>query len=104
MAKTNLTPDEMELELGQQVKRLRLFRDIKQTKLAEMTGVSVKTLRNLESGSGSSIKTLVCVARALGREDWLQGLAAVGTTGSLTPTGAAQRRQGASHSRQGRST
>jgi hypothetical protein len=37
--------------------------------------VSVTALSSLERGKGSSLKTLVAVVRALGRDDWLQSLA-----------------------------
>lgn len=55
MAEINLTPDEMVLELGEMLKSYRLFKNLEQETLAEMAGISVKALRNLETGSGSSV-------------------------------------------------
>jgi len=104
MAKTDLTPDEMELELGEMLRNHRLSKNLEQETLAEMAGVSVRALRNLESGSGTRVKTFVRVLCALGLQDWLNSVAPVGTTDSQTPTGVAQPRQRASHSRLRRST
>ena len=96
MAKINLTPDEMESVLGEKLKALRLFRNIDQTTLAERAGVSVRALRSLESGQGSTIATLVRVIRALGREEWLNSIAPVATINPLSLTREAQPRQRAS--------
>ncbi|CAJ0771571.1 helix-turn-helix transcriptional regulator [Ralstonia chuxiongensis] len=104
MAKTDLTPDEMMLELGEMLKSYRLFKDLDQETLAEMAGLSPKALHHLESGSGTRLKTFVCVLCALGLQEWLKSLAPVGSTDSRTPTGAAQPRRRASRSRLRRST
>lgn len=73
--RSNLTIDEWEGVLGDQVRRLRLSRDIDQARLAELADVSVGAVSNLERGKGSSLKTLVAVLRALDRTDWLETLA-----------------------------
>ena len=104
MAGIDLTPEEMEAELGEKLRSLRLLRNLEQKTLAETAGVSVRTLRNLEGGHGSTVKTLVCVLRALGRQDWLNTVAPVDTTNPLTLTREAQPRLRASHSRLRRST
>ena len=100
----NLTPDEMEAALGEKLKALRLFRNIDQKTLAERSGVSVRALRSLESGQGSTIKTLVCVLRTLGRQEWLNTIAPVATINPLALTREAQPRQRASRPRRLRST
>jgi transcriptional regulator with XRE-family HTH domain len=104
MATVNLTPDEMEVVLGEKLKALRLSRNLDQKTLAERAGISVRALRNLESGHGSTVKTLVCVLRALGRQEWLNTIAPVATINPLTLTRAAQPRQRASRPRRLRST
>jgi len=71
----NLTPEEMENELGESLKRYRLSLNLDQETIAFRSGVSVRTLRNLEAGRGSSIRTLVVVLKALGRIGWLTTLA-----------------------------
>ena len=69
------TPDELQARLGEQIRRLRLGRDLDQLTLAERAGVSEKALRNLEAGRGSNVATLLQVIQALGALDWLQALA-----------------------------
>ena len=69
------TTDEWEAHLGSQVRRARIDASLSQDELAERAGVSVGAARGLERGAGSSLKTLIRVARALGREDWLEAFA-----------------------------
>lgn len=104
MPSVNLTPDEMEAGLGEKLKTLRLSRNLDQKTLAERAGISVRALRNLEGGQGSTIKTLVCVLRALGRQEWLNTIAPVATINPLALTREAQPRQRASRPRRIRST
>lgn len=104
MAKVNLTPDEMEAALGEKLKTLRLSRNLDQKTLAERSGISVRALRNLESGQGSTLRTLVCVLRALGRQEWLDTVAPVATIHPLALTREAQPRQRASGTRRLRGT
>ena len=54
---------------------MRIRSNQEQTELAERAGVSLGALKNLEGGKGSSLKTLIKVARALERTDWLEALA-----------------------------
>ncbi len=69
------TPEEMEATLGQQLRDLRLRRNIDQRQLAEQAGVALNAVKNLENGRGATLKSLVKVLRALGRADWLETLA-----------------------------
>jgi len=96
---TTLTPDELEAGLGEKLKAFRLFRNLGQNTLAERAGVSVRALRSLEAGKGSTIKTLVSVLRALGRQTWLDSVAPVTTINPLTLTREARPRQRASRLR-----
>lgn len=100
----NLTPDEMEVSMGEKLRALRLSRNLEQKTLAERAGVSVRALRNLESGQGSTLKTLISVLRALGRQDWLTTIAPVATINPLVLTREAQPRQRASRARRARSS
>jgi transcriptional regulator with XRE-family HTH domain len=70
-----------------------LSRDLDQVGLAARAGVSVSALRGLEAGKGSTLHTLVRVARALGREDWFASIAPVATIHPLTMLRHAQPRQ-----------
>lgn len=99
MPKVNLTTEEMEAELGAKLQALRLNKNLDQQTLAERAGISVRALRNLENGQGSSVKTLVRVLRALGREGWLQTIAPVATINPLMLTRSAEPRQRASKPR-----
>lgn len=69
------TTDEWEAHLGSQVRRARIDASLSQDELADRAGVSVGAARSLERGAGSSLKTLIRVARALGRDDWLEAFA-----------------------------
>ncbi|AXK37991.1 XRE family transcriptional regulator [Crenobacter cavernae] len=89
----------MEAALGDRLKTLRVHRNLEQTTLAERAGISVRTLRNLESGNGSSLRTLIQVLRALGREQWLETIAPVATINPLMLTREAKPRQRASKPR-----
>lgn len=67
--------DEWEEELGSQIRRARIDASLRQDELADRAGVSVGAVRSLERGGGSSLKTLIRVTRALGRDDWLEAFA-----------------------------
>lgn len=94
-----LTPEELEVDLGERLKAFRLSRNIDQATLAERAGISVRALRSLEAGQGSSLKTLMSVLRALGRQDWLATVAPVAVINPLSLTRAAEPRQRASSPR-----
>lgn len=88
----NSTVDELESELGERIRAYRLTKNLQQTTLAERAGVGITALRNLENGHGSTVKTLLRVVRALGREEWLHTVAPVATVNPLTLTRQAQPR------------
>lgn len=69
------TTEEMEAEFGQQLRDLRLRRNIDQRQLAEQAGVALNAVKNLENGRGATLSSLVKVLRSLGRADWLMTLA-----------------------------
>lgn len=92
----SLTPDELEAGLGEKLKTLRLSKNLGQKTLAERAGVSVRALRSLENGEGSTVRTLACVVRALGREAWFETVAPVATIDPLALTREAAPRQRAS--------
>jgi transcriptional regulator with XRE-family HTH domain len=70
-----LSSSDWEELIGERFRALRLAAELDQSQLAASAAVSVGALRNLERGSGSTLKTLVQVTRALGREDWFDGIA-----------------------------
>lgn len=69
------TVDEWAFELGEQMRALRLRADLDQISLAERAGVSLTAVKNIESGKGATLKTLIRMLRALGRVEWLSSLA-----------------------------
>lgn len=70
-----LTDAEWLAYLGEQVREQRMRAGLDQQTLARRASISVGAVKNLESGKGSSLTSLVKVIRALRREDWLQSLA-----------------------------
>lgn len=56
-------------ELGRRIKKERIDMNITQGKMADMTGLSRKTVCNLENGSDVSLRTLIEVLRVLGHLD-----------------------------------
>lgn len=62
---------EVEDVLGRQVRSLRLALDLDQSSVAARANVSLGAVQNLEAGRGSTLRTLILVARALEREDWI---------------------------------
>jgi transcriptional regulator with XRE-family HTH domain len=69
------TTEEWERRLGADARRLRLAQGVTQVELAQRANVSVSALKYLEWGRGSTLTTLIRVARALGRTSWLDALA-----------------------------
>jgi transcriptional regulator with XRE-family HTH domain len=86
-------------ELGDSLKTLRLHRNLDQATLAARAGISARSLRNLESGNGSSLRMLIQVVRTLRRESWLELIAPVPTINPVTLTRNANPRQRASKPR-----
>jgi transcriptional regulator with XRE-family HTH domain len=69
------TPDELQANLGERLRRLRLSRNIDQRAVAGKAGISEKALRNLESGNGSTVETLLRTLKALGYTQGIEMLA-----------------------------
>jgi transcriptional regulator with XRE-family HTH domain len=78
------TIEEFEAEVGEQIKSLRLKQNIDRATLALRAGCSVSALKNLESGNGSTLRSLITIVRALGREDWLRNVAPMATISPLS--------------------
>jgi transcriptional regulator with XRE-family HTH domain len=66
---------ELQALLGEQLKQLRISKDVDQITTAEKAGISEKSLRNLEDGSGSTVGSLLRVLKALNSLDGLQLIA-----------------------------
>jgi transcriptional regulator with XRE-family HTH domain len=87
------TIEEYEADVGEQIKSLRLKQNIERATLALRAGCSVSALKNLESGNGTTLRTLIAVVRALGREDWLRNVAPMATISPLNMPKAGHIRQ-----------
>ena len=69
------SPEELALVIGENIRALRLQKNLTQQSLAAQAGVSMTALRHLESGQGANLATLIRVVRALDKQAWLQSLA-----------------------------
>lgn len=92
-------PEEMEVAFGQQLRELRLRRNIDQRRLAAQAGVALNAVKNLENGRGATLTSLVKVLRTLGRADWLETLAPTVAVSPMRMLQAKQPRQRASKSK-----
>lgn len=90
---TYSTVSDLEVQLGANLRQLRLDRNLEQATLAERAGIGLRSLQRLELGQGSTTQTLLSVLRALGREEWLNTMAPVPTINPLTMPRTAQPRR-----------
>jgi len=69
---SNILPMTLE-ELGKSIKYRREFLNLRQEDLAEMSGIAIKTIHLIESGTGNpSVETLGKITTVLGLELLLQ--------------------------------
>jgi transcriptional regulator with XRE-family HTH domain len=76
------TPQELQSVLGARLRKLRLSRNMDQRATADKAGISEKALRNLESGHGSTVETLLRTLKAL---DSLEGIEMLAPEPSVNP-------------------
>lgn len=69
------TVDDWAAELGEQMRALRLRTNLDQVSMAQRAGISLTAIKNLESGKGATLKTLIKALRVFDRADWLGTLA-----------------------------
>ena len=93
------TSEEMVVEFGQQLRDLRLRRNVDQRQLAAQAGIALNAVKNLENGKGATLSSLVKVLRSLGRADWLATLAPTVDISPMQMLKARQPRQRASKSK-----
>ena len=65
------SPQQLQTELGERIRQLRLSRNIGQRAAAEKAGIARAALQNLEAGRGSSVQTLLRTLKAL---NYLEGI------------------------------
>lgn len=71
----NLSTHEWEARLGAQIRELRLRQNLTQAEVARQANIDRTTVGRIESGDGGSVGSLVRIARALGRDGWLESFA-----------------------------
>ena len=82
---------EWEARLGVDVRRVRNAAELTQVELADRANVALSALKNLEGGHGCTLTTVVRVAHALDRTDWLGGFAPAAA--SVSPMDLLRQRQ-----------
>lgn len=83
MVNDGRTVDEWEHRVGEQFRALRIADNVDRGTLARQASVSLGAIANLENGNGSSLRTIIRVAKALGCTGWLDGIA--DTTPAVSP-------------------
>lgn len=76
------TPEEIQHELGQRIRALRLNKRLTQEGVAARADVARMAVRGLESGKGSTLNTLIRVLKAL---DALGSLEVLAPTPMISP-------------------
>ena len=77
------TREEMLKVLGENLKASRLAENLSQQVVAERSGISLKAVRNLESGENASTLSLLSYCRTIRKIDWLMTLAPPEVNSSL---------------------
>jgi transcriptional regulator with XRE-family HTH domain len=60
-----LSISDVQARLGEQVRQLRISKDLSQISAAEKAGISERAMKDLEAGRGSTVETLLRVLKAL---------------------------------------
>ena len=67
--------DDLQRQLGERLKRLRVLKKLDQQTLADRAGVSTRALSRLETGRGSTLETLLRILYALQETGAIDALA-----------------------------
>ncbi len=70
-----ITTSDWEQQLGAQFRAARIQAELDQATLAKQANVSEGAVKALETGRGSTLKTMIKILRALNRTDWLEAFA-----------------------------
>jgi transcriptional regulator with XRE-family HTH domain len=70
-----LTTAQWEQRLGDEVRSLRQRQRLTQAELAQRANISLSAVKYLEGGRGSSLATLIRIARVFDRTEWLASFA-----------------------------
>src|SRR5579863_2368350 len=91
--------EELQSSLGEQLQSLRLAKNLDQRTTAEKAGISERALRNLETGRGSTVESLLRVLKALDSLEGIEMLAPKPSVNPLSLLRDAKVRQRVRHSR-----
>jgi transcriptional regulator with XRE-family HTH domain len=69
------TIEEWQTILGNNIRNIRVQRNLDQKELASQSGASLTAVRRLENGKTTTTETMIRVLRTLRRADWLDALA-----------------------------
>lgn len=58
--------------IGESVKSRRLSLNLTQQETADRSGVSIRVIKRMEAGDGSSLESLIAVSRTLQKTGWLE--------------------------------
>lgn len=75
--------EQIEQSLGEFLARYRLENNLSQSVLAERAGVSLRTIKRVENGEGSSLDTFIRILMALGLHENLEHLIPVADVSPL---------------------
>jgi transcriptional regulator with XRE-family HTH domain len=73
---------ELQTHLGEQIRQLRISKELTQFSTAEKAGISERAIKDLEAGRGSTVETLLRVLKAL---DSLAGLDLIVPKPTISP-------------------
>lgn len=79
------TIEEWQETIGENIRNLRLQRNLDQRELSRQAGISLTAVKRLESGKASTTKTLIAVIRIMNRTDWFNSLAPIVSVNPLDP-------------------
>lgn len=85
------TPAELQRELGERIKALRVQRGFRQRDVVSKAGIGMRAMVRLETGHGSTVESLLRVLNALGIAG--QSLEALAPRPSISPLAIARHRQ-----------
>ena len=84
------SPGELQLQLGERVRALRVRHKLRQNDLASKAGVSLRSVVRLETGRGSTVESLMRVLHSLGTAE--QALNMLAPTPTVSPLALMRRR------------
>lgn len=92
--------DEWELFLGDQLKQMRLRKNMSQVEVAERLGISHNTVARIERGKGSSLETFIRLLQLYDKAQWLETLAPQASISPIQQFQLGHQRQRAGRKRQ----